>query len=263
MNAGKILIIEDEGDVAELLAYNLSKEGYEPIIAREGITGLQRSRDMQPDMVILDLMLPGIDGWEVFRRLKSERTSAHIPVIILTARTDEADKVLGLELGADDYITKPFSPRETLARIRTVLRRRDPERDRQLPEVIQSGQLRIDRGRFEVTVHGKVTPLTTREFELLYALAANRGRALSRDRLLDMVWGQDGFVESRTVDVHITRLRTKLSERSGPERYIETVRGVGYRFRNQLVTDTIPQQDAKLRLAHSSKWSNGSKVKVK
>lgn len=262
MNVGKILIVEDESDVAELLAYNLTKEGYEPIIAREGITGLQRSRDMQPDIVILDLMLPGMGGWEVFRRLKSERTSAHIPVIILTARANEADKVLGLELGADDYITKPFSLREMLARIRTVLRRRDSGKDPQQPEVIQSGQLRIDRGRFEVTVNGKVAPLTTKEFGLLYALATNRGRVLSRDRLLDLAWGEEGFVEPRTVDVHMTRLRTKLSERSESERYIETVRGVGYRFRDQPVAVTIPQQDAKLRLAHSSKWRNESKVKA-
>ncbi len=262
MSAGKILIIEDESDVAELLGYNLSKEGYETFVTKDGIGGLQRSREVQPDLVILDLMLPGIDGWEVFRRLKNERTTAHIPVIILTAKADEADKILGLELGADDYITKPFSLREMLARIRTVLRRRDSEKDRQWPEVIQSGQLRIDRGRFEVTVKGKATPLTTKEFELLYALAANRGRVLSRDRLLDLVWGQEEFVEPRTVDVHITRLRAKLSERSGSERYIETVRGIGYRFRDQPVADVIPQQDAKLRLATSSIWRSGSKVKV-
>ncbi len=262
MSAGKILIIEDESDVAELLAYNLSKEGYETSSTKDGIAGLRRSRDMQPDIVILDLMLPGMDGWEVFRRLKNERTTAHIPVIILTAKADEADKILGLELGADDYITKPFSPREMLARIRTVLRRKHSDKDREWPEVIQCGQLRIDRGRFEVTVKGKVTPLTTKEFELLYALAANRGRVLSRDRLLDMVWGQEEFVEPRTVDVHITRLRAKLSGRSGSERYVETVRGIGYRFRDQPIADTIPQQDTKLRLAHSSKWRVGSKVKV-
>lgn len=262
MNAGKILIIEDEGDVAELLAYNLSREGYQPVVTKEGTAGLQRSREIQPDLVLLDLMLPGMEGWEVFRRLKKDRVTSQTPVIMLTARGDEADKVLGLELGADDYITKPFSLRELMARIRTVLRRKDSGKDPQQPEVIQSGQLRIDRGRFEVTVNGKVTPLTTKEFGLLYALAANRGRVLSRDRLLDMAWGEDGFVEPRTVDVHMTRLRTKLSERSESERYIETVRGVGYRFRDQPIADTIPQQDAKLRLAHSSKWRNESKVKV-
>lgn len=179
MSLGKILIIEDESDVAELLAYNLSKEGYETFVTKDGIEGLRRSQELQPDIVILDLMLPGMDGWEVFRRLKNERATAHTPVIILIAKADEADKVLGLELGADDYITKPFSHREMLARVRTVLRRRDSEKDRQWPEVIQSGQLRIDRGRFEVTVKGKATPLTTREFELLYGLAANRGRVLS------------------------------------------------------------------------------------
>ena len=140
-----------------------------------------------------------------------------------------------------------------MARIRTILRRRDSEKDPQRPEVIQSGRLRIDRGRFEVTIKGEATPLTTREFELLYALATNRGRVLSRDRLLDMVWGEDGFVEPRTVDVHITRLRTKLSERSGSERYIETVRGVGYRFRDQPFAGAVPQQDAQVPLAHSSK----------
>jgi two-component system alkaline phosphatase synthesis response regulator PhoP len=174
-----------------------------------------------------------MDGWEVFRRLRKERETAHMPVIMLTARGDEADRVLGLELGADDYITKPFSLREVIARIKTVLRRKDSEMDRGRPEVVQSGQLRIDRGRFEVTVGGKVTPLTTREFELLYTLATNRGRVLSRDRLLDLVWGQEEFVEPRTVDVHITRLRAKLAERSGSEQYVDTVRGVGYRFREQ------------------------------
>jgi two-component system alkaline phosphatase synthesis response regulator PhoP len=233
VNLEKILIIEDEHDVADLLAYNLSKEGYQPFVAHEGVTGLRRSQEFHPDLVILDLMLPGMDGWEVFRRLRKERETAHTPVIMLTARGDEADKVLGLELGADDYITKPFSLREVMARIKTVLRRKDSEKDRGRPEVVQSGQLRIDRGRFEVTVAGKVTPLTTREFELLYTLATNRGRVLSRDRLLDLVWGQEEFVEPRTVDVHITRLRAKLSERSGSEHYVDTVRGVGYRFREQ------------------------------
>ena len=197
------------------------------------MTGLQRSQEFHPDLVILDLMLPGMDGWEVFRRLRKERETAHMPVIMLTARGDEADRVLGLELGADDYITKPFSLREVIARIKTVLRRKDSEKDRGRPEVVQSGQLRIDPGRFEVTVGGKVTPLTTREFELLYTLATNRGRVLSRDRLLDLVWGQEEFVEPRTVDVHITRLRAKLAERSGSEQYVDTVRGVGYRFREQ------------------------------
>ena len=253
MNTEKILIIEDEGDVAELLAYNLSKEGYQPVVTKEGMAGLQRSREIIPDLVLLDLMLPGMEGWEVFRRLKKERATSQTPVIMLTARGDEADRVLGLELGADDYITKPFSLRELMARIRTVLRRRDSEKDPQRPEVIQSGRLRIDRGRFEVTIKGEATPLTTREFELLYVLATNRGRVLSRDRLLDMVWGEDGFVEPRTVDVHITRLRTKLSERSGSERYIETVRGVGYRFRDQPFAGAVPQQDAQVPLAHSSK----------
>jgi len=233
VNLEKILIIEDEHDVADLLAYNLSKEGYQPFVAHVGVTGLRRSQEFHPDLVILDLMLPGMDGWEVFRCLRKERETAHTPVIMLTARGDEADKVLGLELGADDYITKPFSLREVMARIKTVLRRKDSEKDRGRPEVVQSGQLRIDRGRFEVTVAGKVTPLTTSEFELLYTLATNRGRVLSRDRLLDLVWGQEEFVEPRTVDVHITRLRAKLSERSGSEHYVDTVRGVGYRFREQ------------------------------
>jgi two-component system alkaline phosphatase synthesis response regulator PhoP len=227
----KVLIIEDERDVGELLAYNLSREGYQPFLAQEGTVGLQRSRECQPDLIILDLMLPGLDGWEVFRRLKRERATVHTPVIMLTARGDETDRVLGLELGADDYVTKPFSPRELMARIKAVLRRKDSEKDRSSPEVIQSGQLRIDRGRFEVTVNGRPTALTTKEFELLYALAANRGRVLTRDRLLDLVWGQEDFVEPRTVDVHITRLRAKLAGPSGSERYIETVRGIGYRFR--------------------------------
>lgn len=264
MNLEKILIIEDEHDVDELLAYNLSKEGYQPFVAHEGVTGLRRSQEFHPDLVILDLMLPGMDGWEVFRRLRKERETAHTPVIMLTARGDEADRVLGLELGADDYITKPFSLREVMARIKTVLRRKDSEKDRGRPEVVQRGQLRIDRGRFEVTVRGKVTPLTTREFELLYTLAANRGRVLSRDRLLDLVWDQEEFVEPRTVDVHITRLRGKLMERSGLEGYIETVRGIGYRFRERPTDFTTGRDDEEARLPSISRrqrgGGNGSKA---
>lgn len=253
MNPEKILVIEDEQDVAELLAYNLSKEGYEVLVAHDGLSGLQRAREFQPHLIILDLMLPGMDGWEVFRRLKKARETAQLPVIMLTARADEADRVLGLELGADDYITKPFSPRELIARIRTVLRRKDAEKDREWPEVIQSGQLRIDRGRFEVTLKGKPASLTAKEFELLYALAANRGRVLSRDRLLDLVWGQEGFVEPRTVDVHITRLRAKLAERFGSERYIDTVRGIGYRFVEAPADDATALQRDPLRRAHATK----------
>ena len=264
MNLEKILIIEDEHDVADLLAYNLSKEGYQPFVAHEGVTGLRRSQEFHPDLVILDLMLPGMDGWEVFRRLRKERETAHTPVIMLTARGDEADKVLGLELGADDYITKPFSLREVMARIKTVLRRKDSEKDRDRPEVIQSGQLRIDRGRFEVTLKGKAVSLTTKEFELLYTLAANRGRVLSRDRLLDLVWDQEEFVEPRTVDVHITRLRGKLMERSGLEGYIETVRGIGYRFRERPTDFTTGRDDEEAHLPSISRrqrgGGNGSKA---
>jgi len=264
VNLEKILIIEDEHDVADLLAYNLSKEGYQPFVAHEGVTGLRRSQEFHPDLVILDLMLPGMDGWEVFRRLRKERETAHTPVIMLTARGGEADKVLGLELGADDYITKPFSLREVMARIKTVLRRKDSEKDRARPEVIQSGQLRIDRGRFEVTLKGKAASLTTKEFELLYTLAANRGRVLSRDRLLDLVWDQEEFVEPRTVDVHITRLRGKLMERSGLEGYIETVRGIGYRFRERPTDFTTGRDDEEAHLPSISRrqrgGGNGSKA---
>jgi two-component system alkaline phosphatase synthesis response regulator PhoP len=264
VNLEKILIIEDEHDVADLLAYNLSKEGYQPFVAHEGVTGLRRSQEFHPDLVILDLMLPGMDGWEVFRRLRKERETAHTPVIMLTARGDEADKVLGLELGADDYITKPFSLREVMARIKTVLRRKDSEKDRDQPEVIQSGQLRIDRGRFEVTLKGKAASLTTKEFELLYTLAANRGRVLSRDRLLDLVWDQEEFVEPRTVDVHITRLRGKLMEGSGLEGYIETVRGIGYRFRERPTDFATGRDDEEAHLPSISRrqrgGGNGSKA---
>jgi len=187
-----------------------------------------------------------------------------MPVIMLTARGDEADRVLGLELGADDYITKPFSLREVIARIKTVLRRKDSEKDRGRPEVVQSGQLRIDRGRFEVTLKGKAASLTTKEFELLYTLAANRGRVLSRDRLLDLVWDQEEFVEPRTVDVHITRLRGKLMERSGLEGYIETVRGIGYRFRERPTDFTTGRDGEEAHLPSISRrqrgGGNGSKA---
>jgi DNA-binding response OmpR family regulator len=181
--------------------------------------------------MLLDLMLPQVNGWELCRRLKQDPATRALPVIMLTARVEEADKVLGFELGADDYVTKPFSTRELVARVRAVVRRSRPPDTEELRHRIKVGDLVVDRSRFEVTVGGRAVALTPKEFELLATLAAEPGRVFGRDALLDLVWGRDGFVEPRTVDVHLARLRAKFLAARLPEPGIETVRGVGYRYR--------------------------------
>ncbi len=226
----KILIVEDEKDIIKMLEYNLKKEGYRILSARDGEDALDLAIKELPDLVILDLMLPGMDGLEVCKELKKEMKTAPIPVIMLTAKSQESDKVLGLELGADDYITKPFSPRELIARIKAVLRR-TKEKDK-LPEVLKIGELMIDFSKISVTVKGKVAELTSKEFELLKTLIKVKGRVLSRDYLLDTIWGFDHAVEiqTRTVDVHIRTLRKKLKSEASR---IITVKNYGYRFEQE------------------------------
>ena len=230
-NGSRVLVVEDEQDVAELLRYHLAKEGYEVLLTGNGADALKRARESKPELILLDIMVPQLNGWEVCRRLKQDPDTRGIPVIMVTGRVDEGDKVLGFEMGADDYVTKPFSPRELIARVRAVVRRGKSAEavDRKLH--LKVGDLEIDRHRFEVAVKGQRVDLTPKEFELLATLAGTPGRVFGREELLDQVWGQDGFVEPRTVDVHVARLRAKFASARVPLPGVETVRGVGYRFR--------------------------------
>jgi two-component system phosphate regulon response regulator PhoB len=223
-----ILVIDDEKDLIELVRYNLEREGFEVRGALDGETGLAKAMRELPDVVLVDLMLPGIDGLEVCRLLRAESRTAGIPLIMLTAKAAESDRVVGLELGADDYVTKPFSPRELTARVRALLRRTSPHHEP--PATIRRGDLAIDLGRREVTCGDTAVMLTATEFRLLHFLASRPGRVFSRNELIDNALGQDVEVLDRTVDVHITALRKKLGKRSD---WIETVRGFGYRFREK------------------------------
>jgi two-component system alkaline phosphatase synthesis response regulator PhoP len=225
-------VVEDEPDVAELIRYNLAKEGYDVALAPSGSDALKLVRDTRPAVVLLDIMIPQLNGWEVCRRLKQDPETRGIPIIMVTGRVEEGDKVLGFELGADDYVTKPFSPRELLARIRAVGRRGRMADAAPRRRQLKVGDLEIDRDRFEVTIRGRAVPLTPKEFELLATLAATPGRVFGREELLDTVWGREEFVEPRTVDVHVARLRGKFTVARLPPPAIETVRGVGYRFRD-------------------------------
>jgi len=221
----KILIVEDEKDIVEMIEYNLKKEGYTTLAVLNGSDAMPSAKRERPDLVILDLMLPDIDGFEICKRLKNNELTGHIPIIMLTAKSQEVDKVAGLELGADDYMTKPFSPRELTARIKAVLRRGDPGL---VPKKIEKGIILIDSVKYKVFVSKKEIPLTRTEFKLLEFMAQRPGVMLSRDRLLDGVFGYDSEVYDRTVDAHIKSLRKKLGEARD---YIETVRGAGYRFK--------------------------------
>lgn len=220
-----ILVVEDEQDVLDLIAYNLQKTGYKVISARDGNSGLQKARDLNPALVVLDLMLPALEGTEVCKQLKADPKTTNLPIIMLTAKAEEVDRIVGLELGADDYLTKPFSPRELILRIKTVLRRaQGPSTP---AEILQAGELRADRGTHKVTIKDREVELTATEFRLLTTLMERRGRVQTRDRLLTDVWDYAPDTDTRTVDTHVRRLREKLG-RSGE--LIETVRGVGYRF---------------------------------
>jgi phosphate regulon transcriptional regulator PhoB len=231
-NAIRILIVDDEPDLRELVSYNLTKEGYEVSEAATGDEALDMVRKDPPDLVVLDLMLPGIQGMELCRMMRSSPKTASLPIIMLTAKTEETDKVLGLEIGADDYITKPFSPRELLARVRAVLRRTGsrevPEEKKEDANVLQIGELVINGETYSVTKRDRPISLSATEFRLLQYMAQRPGRVLSRDRLLDSVWKDEAFVEPRTVDVHIRRLRAQIEDDPSNPRYIKTRRGIGY-----------------------------------
>jgi two-component system alkaline phosphatase synthesis response regulator PhoP len=228
---GRVLVIEDDPDVAELIRYNLIKEGYEVSISAKGIQGLEQAKASRPDMILLDIMVPEMNGWEVCRRLKQDAELRGTPVIIVTGRAEEGDKVLGFEMGADDYVTKPFSPRELVARVRAVMRRGKAIEAAGKKLHLKLGELEVDRQRFEVTMRGRRVELTPKEFEVLAVLMGTPGRVFGREDLLDLVWGSDAFVEPRTVDVHLARLRAKFTAAGLPAPDLETVRGVGYRFR--------------------------------
>ena len=223
-----VLIIDDEKDLVELVSYNLQKEGFLVRSALDGEAGLASAVRELPDAILVDLMLPGIDGLEVCQRLRSEPRTARIPIIMLTAKSAESDRVVGLELGADDYVTKPFSPRELAARIKAVLRRASPQSSAAPSAVIRRGGLTIDMGRREVACGGKTIALTATEFRLLHHLADHPGRVFSRSQLIDATLGREIAVVDRTIDVHVTGLRKKLGQCG---EWIETVRGFGYRFR--------------------------------
>ena len=223
----KILVVDDEKDLLELVEYNLGKEGYKVLTAENGIDALKAAKKEIPSLVVLDIMLPGMQGLEVLRELKKRPESQSIPVILLTAKGEELDKVLGLELGADDYVTKPFSPRELVARVKAVLRRLSVKGTATEP-VITVGALKIDLDKNKVYLNEKPLVLSPTEFKLLKYFAQNRGRAIPREKLLDNVWKDDQFVEPRTVDVHIRRLRAKIEEDPENPKIIKTARGIGY-----------------------------------
>jgi DNA-binding response OmpR family regulator len=227
----RILLVDDEHSVQKLLAYPLRKEGYEVVSALDGREALDRLRDGTFDLVVLDLMLPKVDGFEVCRQL---RARSAVPIIMLSAKAEEIDKVLGLELGADDYITKPFSVREFSSRVKAVLRRAALVRgDDELEEPVERGDLRIDFEKRNVEMRGQAVRLTYVEFEILAALARSPGRVFSRSMLLERVWGDAAYRDTRTVDVHIRHLREKLESDPKHPELILTVRGVGYRFRDR------------------------------
>ena len=229
MKQKKILIVDDEPDILRLLEYNLKKEGFKIDSATTGTEALGKVRKGDIDLVVLDLMLPEMDGYEVIRRMRREEQLSEIPVIMLTAKSEEVDRVLGLELGADDYVTKPFSLRELIARIKAVLRRTENSGQRD-GGVISVKDLVIDRDSYLVTRGGEKIELGPREFQLLWVLASRPGKVFSRQRLLDEVWGDEVYVEPRTVDVHIRRLREKIETDPSHPVYILTKRGVGYFF---------------------------------
>ena len=223
----KILVVDDEQSIRELLEFNLKKNGYETLTAADGREALQKAEGT--DLILLDLMLPEIDSIEVCRRLKTAARTADIPIIMLTAKAEEVDRIIGLEMGADDYVAKPFSMRELMARIKAVLRRSSSS-DRNNSNVLVIGRLKIDFASYQVWLADASVPLTPKEFDLLKLLVTNQGRAFSRDELLERVWGYEYYGDTRTVDVHIRHLRSKLAADEALSNAIETVRGVGYLF---------------------------------
>lgn len=228
MPKAKILVVDDEASIINLVTAYLRPEGYEIYTANDGPSGLQKARSYKPDLVVLDVMLPGMDGIEVLTRLRRESDAY---VILLTAKTEETDKIVGLSVGADDYVTKPFSPRELVARIKAALRRLGSEAATRAGNILQFERVRIDTGSRQVWVNDQEIELTHTEFDLLATLAEHRGIVLDREQLLERVWGYDYFGDTRVVDVHMGHLRQKL----GNEDLITTVRGIGYRFEDKVI----------------------------
>ena len=225
----KVLIVEDEANIRQLVKYNLEKESFQVIEAEDGLQGLRLAKAEKPDLVLLDLMLPQMDGLEVCRSLKGNPATAALPIIMLTAKSEEIDKVIGLELGADDYMTKPFSPRELVARVKAVLRR--SQKEASLPGELSVGRLRFNFSRYEVHMGNAKLELTPKEYELLKMLATNLGKVFTREQLLEKVWGYEYFGDTRTVDVHVRHLRAKMSTDPETADALETIRGFGYRLR--------------------------------
>lgn len=226
----QILVVDDEASIRELLTFNLKKNGYEVTAAADGREALAKAAGM--DLVLLDIMLPEVDGLEVCRRLKADPQTSGIPIIMLTAKAEEIDRVLGLELGADDYVVKPFSMRELLARVKAVLRRsaKDSQSEKGREDTLKIGGLRLDFSSYQAWLHDEPIALTPKEYELLKLLVTNPGRAFTRDELLERIWGYEYYGDTRTVDVHIRHLRAKLKDDENISKAIETVRGIGYRF---------------------------------
>jgi len=226
----KILIVEDEPDIRKLVHYNLAQERYKVVEAEDGEQALKIIQRDKPHLVILDLMMPGMSGIEVCKALRGRDDTAKLPILMLTAKAGETDRVLGLEIGADDYLSKPFSPRELVARVRAILRRANGAANPEQLPTYDKGGLKIDFTTYEVFARGKPVKLTLKEFELLKFLVQNPNRVLNRDQLLDRVWGGDTFVTPRTVDVHIRRLRKAVEKDDSHPKWILTLRGVGYKF---------------------------------
>jgi two-component system alkaline phosphatase synthesis response regulator PhoP len=236
----KILVIEDEIHIQELIKYNLEKNNFVVTLSDNGIEGLNQAMKGDFDLVLLDLMLPGLDGLEICKRIRGDKRIRKTPIIMLTAKSEEFDKVLGLELGADDYMTKPFSVKELIARIRAALRRMDTNDDEEIQATSENTDIlltyqdiTLDKEKYEVRKSGEKLVLTLKEFELLKMLIENKGRVLTRDSLLDKIWGYDYAGETRTVDVHIRHLRQKIHDEDGSNQMIETIRGVGYKINDE------------------------------
>jgi phosphate regulon transcriptional regulator PhoB len=223
-----ILVVDDEADLVELVSYNLKKEGLRIDSASDGESALAKVRKGKYDLLILDLLLPGIQGMELCRILRNDPKTAGLPIIMLTAKGEEIDRIVGLEIGADDYVTKPFSPRELVARVKAVLRRSTQKPVTE--KILKIGELGIDKERYSVALKGKPIKLSATEYKLLLYLAERKGKVFSREQLLDAIWRDEAFVEPRTVDVHIRRLRAHLGEDPANPRYIKTMRGIGYFF---------------------------------
>ena len=224
----RILVIEDDKDIVELVKYNLEKDGFQVTTTGDGASGLIQIRKAPPDLLILDLMLPKLSGLEICKEARKDPALNRLPILILTAKGEEADRVVGLELGADDYVTKPFSPRELAARVKALLRRTEPAGAGE--KLIEIGGLRIDPAAYRVTRSGKAVPMSTLEFRLLYFLAARPNRVFTRDQLLDGVWGTERFVTPRSVDVYVRRLREKIEIDPQHPAFMKTIRGAGYLF---------------------------------